>query len=302
MRKIFGNYIEVVIILFVLVFGILLSSNTLTATAIAQQQEQQQMTGTIKGVGSSDISEGVCSNSRSPDGLSLNFDASFLVSSDNKMGIVTNGKGILKTTNSGVFAHLSITAGDINIRVDPNLYTLRGTAVFQPSSYCNLPSKVGFSIGNPGGTQLKCGNSVLIRFESNPLTGSATGNVDCNATDVTPRNNVDTTPDNSVDTTSPQNVKIISAVDKLGRSITTGATTVASSNPITFELSRPVDIAGVTSLKCSIDRNTRDCPSTGSVSYSNLLPGVHTFVFIAKDAAGNEASDKFRWTILPSAQ
>jgi hypothetical protein len=302
MRKISGNYMEAVIILFVLAFGILLNNNTVTVTSIAQEQEQQQITGTIKGVGASDLPEGVCSNFHNPDGLTLNFDASFLVSSDNTKGIVTNGKGILKTTNSGVFAHISITGGDINIGVDPNLYTLKGTAVFQSFSYCNLPFTVDFSIGSTGGTQLKCGNSVLITFESVPLTGSATGNVDCDAIELAPSNSADATTDNSVDTTPPQNVKIISAVDKHGRSITTGATTVASSNPITFELSRPVDIAGVTSLKCSIDRNIRVCPSTGSVGYSNLLPGSHTFVFIAKDAVGNEAFDIFRWAILPDAQ
>ena len=440
-QQIAGTYIAASIILFVLVFGILLNSNTITATA-----QQQQMTGTIKGVGASEVLGGVCSNSRTTEVLTLNFDASFLISSDRKAGTVTSGTGVLKTAFSEVFAYLLITGGDINIGVEPKLYSLKGTATFQSPSHCNLPPTADFSIDNPGGTQLKCGNSGLIRFNSIPITGSVSGNVDCTLVDTTPptvggaltpniggqkgvytnpvtvtwsgdddgsgiascdnpttysgpdRSSIllegycrdkagnvgkgsviityDANPPNintpgpirkeatsptgatvaysvsatdavdrtfyitsdcypasgsifkfgtttvtckTVDgassivtsktftvtiqhTTPPQNVKIISTIDSYGKPVLDGATNVPSSNFITIELSRPVGIAGITSLKCSIDGNTRDCPSTGSVSYSNLSPGSHTFVFTAKDAAGNEASDRFRWIIPPDAQ
>lgn len=39
------------------------------------------------------------------------------------------------------------------------------------------------------------------------------------------------------------------------------------------------------------------CPSSGSISYSNLHTGSHTFTFKAIDAAGNSAYDRFSWTI-----
>jgi hypothetical protein len=120
-------------ILLILVFGIL--NNTLTTAALAQ--EHQQITGTINGMGTSQIPLRVCGESFTKDFLTVKFEASFLLSSDEKTGKVTSGSGLLDTTDSNVYAPLSITGGTIDIGVKPNLYTLKGTANFQ-SPYCNL--------------------------------------------------------------------------------------------------------------------------------------------------------------------
>ena len=102
-------------------------------------------------------------------------------------------------------------------------------------------------------------------------------------------------------TIPPENVKIISAVDKHERQISNGATNVPS-NSITFQLSKPTDNVGVASLDCSIDGRTTGCPASGSISYSNLYPGSHTFTFTAKDADGNSSYDRFSWTISANAK
>jgi hypothetical protein len=295
-----------VIILLVFVFGILFGSSTFSfiTTAIAQQQ-----TGTIKGVGTSEITGGVCNNFHNTDFLTIKFDASYLLSSDGKTGQVTSGTGIIKTTYSKVFGYLSITGGSINMGVKPALYTLKGTASFQSFSSCDLPSTVQFSIAKPNGTQLKCansGNSDLITFNSIPITGSVIGNAVCNAGAVTKQTTDNTGNAVSVQqhhTNPPDNVRIISAVDSQGRRIFNGAINVPS-NSISFQLSKPTDNVGIASLECSIDGSTRACPSLSGgslISYSNLNPGSHTFTFTAKDAAGNAASGRFIWTVISSS-
>ena len=147
-----------------------------------QQQQQQGGSGTISGGGTSEVTRGVCSNLHNNDFLTIDFGASFLLSSDGKTGKVTSGTGLLKTTDSKVFGYLSITGGTVNVGVQPILYSLKGTAALQSSSSCDLPPTVEFSIAKPDGTQLKCGNTDLITFNSIPLTGSITGNVNCPAT------------------------------------------------------------------------------------------------------------------------
>jgi hypothetical protein len=189
--------ISVAAIILVLVFGIFFNSNTITTTAIAQQQ---QLKGTINGMGTSEIPLRVCGTSSTNDFLTVKFDAFFLLSPDGKTGKVTSGKGILKTTDSGAFAYLSITGGDININSEPKLYTIKGTANFQSPSYCNPPSTVVFSIAKPDGTQLKCGNSDLITFNSISLTGSVSGNVSC----TTNQHVKDTTPPTVTATLTPK--------------------------------------------------------------------------------------------------
>jgi hypothetical protein len=146
---------------------------------IQQQQQQQGGSGTISGGGTSEVTRGVCSNLHNNDILTIDFDASFLLSSDGKTGKVTSGTGLLKTTYSKIFGYLSITGGTVNIGVQPILYSLKGTAALQSSSSCDLPATVEFSIAKPDGTQLKCGNTDFITFNSIPLTGSITGNVNC---------------------------------------------------------------------------------------------------------------------------
>jgi hypothetical protein len=174
----------------------------------------------------------------------------------------------------------------VNIGVHPGLYSLEGTAAFQSSS-CNLPSTARFSVAKPDGTQLKCGNTDLITFNSTPLTGSVTGNVDCTATTLVQQNNIKT------HTTPPDNVKIISATDGQGTCISNGA--VNPSKSITFQLSKPTDNVGVASLQCSIDGSSGTWPPI--IGYNNLNPGAHTFTFTAKDSEGNASSDRFTWTI-----
>jgi hypothetical protein len=147
-----------------------------------QQQQQQGRSGTISGGGTSEVIKGVCSNLHSNDLLTIDFDASFLLSSDGKTGKVTSGTGLLKTTYSKIFGYLSITGGTVNVGVQPILYSLKGTAALQSSSSCDLPPTVEFSIAKPDGTQLKCGNTDFITFNSIPLTGSITGNVNCATT------------------------------------------------------------------------------------------------------------------------
>ncbi len=147
-------------------------------------KSQQQASGSISGHGTSEVTGGVCTRFRNNDFLTLEFHASFLLSTDGKTGQVTSGSGILKTTYSNVFGYLSITGGNINTGVQPGLYSLKGTATFQSlsSSLCNLPSTVEFSIAKPDGTQLRCGNIDLITFNSIPLTGSVRGSVTCTHT------------------------------------------------------------------------------------------------------------------------
>ena len=185
-----------VAIILVLVFGILNNTITIALAQQQQQQQQQQITGKINGMGTSQIPLRVCSKSFTGDFLTVKFDASFLLSSDGKTGTVTSGSGILKTTDSGVFAPLSITGGTINIGVNPKLYTLKGVANFQSPSFCNPPSAVKFSIAKPHGTELNCGDSDLITFNSIPLTGSVSGDVKC-----TPI--MDTTPPTVIATLTP---------------------------------------------------------------------------------------------------
>jgi len=289
------------IILLVSVFWILFGSSTfpLIPTAIAEQQ-----TGTINGSGTSEAPRGVCNSFRNDDFFTIQFHSSYILSLDRKTGQVTSGTGIIKTTYSKVFGYLSITGGTINIGVRPALYSLKGTAAFQSSSSCNLPSIVEFSIAKPDGTQLACGNQDLIAFNSIPLKGSVTGNVDCTTT-TTIVPSVGTVQAHlrnvKSHTTPPENVKIISAVDNQGRRISNGAINVPSKS-ISFQLSKPTDNVGIASLECSIDGSTRACPSSGSLtSYNNLNPGSHTFTFTAKDAAGNAASDRFIWTVSSSS-
>ena len=291
-----------VIILLVSVFGILFGSSTFSfiTTAIAQQQ-----TGTINGAGTSEAPRGVCNSFRNDDFFTIQFHSSYILSLDRKTGQVTSGTGIIKTTYSKVFGYLSITGGTINIGVRPALYSLKGTAAFQSSSSCNLPSIVEFSIAKPDGTQLACGNKDLIAFNSIPLKGSVTGNVSCGTATTTIVPSVGTVQAHlrnvKSHTTPPENVKIISAVDNQGRRISNGAINVPSKS-ISFQLSKPTDNVGIASLECSIDGSTRACPSSGSLtSYSNLNPGSHTFTFTAKDAAGNAASDRFIWTVISSS-
>jgi hypothetical protein len=278
-------------------------------TQVQQQQEQQQKgTGTIDGGGTSEVTGGVCSSFHNNDFLTIKFDASFLLSSDGKTGQVTSGSGILKTTYSKVFGYLSITGGTINIGVKPALYSLKGTATFQSPSFssssCNLPSAVKFSIAKSDGTQLKCGNTDLITFNSIPLIGSITGNVDCTHTTLVSVVGSTPTPPQNVKshTTPPDNVKIISAVGDHGIRISNGAVNIPSKS-ISFHLSRPTDNVGVASLQCNIDGSTVACPSSGSLtSYNNLNPGSHSFTFMAKDSAGNTSSDRFTWTISANAK
>jgi HYR domain len=190
------TYLISAAIILVLVFGIFFNSNTITTTtttAIAQQQQ----TGRINGMGASEIPLRVCDTSSTKDFLTVKFDAFFLLSPDGKTGTVTSGKGILKTTDSEAFAYLLITGGKINL--DSKLYTLKGSAAFQSPSYCNPPSTVEFSIAKPDGSQLKCGNSDLITFNSISLTGSVSGNVSCTTIPIT--NN--TTNNTIIDTTPP---------------------------------------------------------------------------------------------------
>jgi hypothetical protein len=303
------------IILLVCIFGTSFGggSNIETATAIEQQQQQlqqqspvqkqqqQQGSGTINGAGTSEVIGGVCSNFHNNDFLTIQFDASFLLSPDGKTGKVTSGTGLLKTTYSNVFGYLSITDGTVNVGVHPILYSLKGTAAFQSlsSSSCNLPPTVKFSVAKPDGTELKCGNTDLITFNSTPLTGSITGNVECTATTTTTQNNIKT------HTMPPDNVKIISAADGQGRRISNGAVNILSKS-ITFHLSRPTDNVGVASLECSIDGSARSCPPSSSggsiISYNNLNPGSHRFTFTAKDSEGNASYDRFTWTISANAK
>jgi hypothetical protein len=164
------------------------------------------LTGTIKGFGISEIPKGVCANFRNDDVLIVKFNASFLLSPDRKTGTVTSGTGILKKTYSEAFAYLLITGGKINL--DSKLYTLKGSAAFQSPSYCNPPSTVEFSIAKPDGSQLKCGNSDLITFNSISLTGSVSGNVSCttiiDTTTTTPPTVTDTTPPTVTATLTPK--------------------------------------------------------------------------------------------------
>ena len=274
------------------------SVNMNTARAI----EQQQVVGTIKGDGTSEVTEGVCRDFHNNDFLTLKFDASFLLSPDGKTGKVTTGSGVLDTTYSNVFGYLSITGGTVDMSVQPALYLLRGTANFQssPSSSCNLPSTAQFTIAKPDGSQLKCGNTDLITFNSIPLKGGVTGNVKCTAvggtTQTHPQSNIKT------HTMPPENVKIISAIDGDGNSISNGA--VGESKSITFQLSRPTDDFGIASLECNIDGSTKACPLPPSggpvVPYTNLNTGKHTFTFTAKDSEGNTSSDIFTWTVSAS--
>lgn len=301
-------------ILVVCVFGTLFggSNNVETASAMEQVQQQQKGSGTINGGGTSQVTGGICANSQNNDFLTINFYASFVLSPDGKMGQVTSGTGILKTTYSNVFGYLSITGGTVNIGVQPNLYSLEGDAAFQSfSSYCNLPSTAKFSIAKPDGTQLKCGNTDVITFNSFnsvPLTRSVTGNVDCTHTALVPAVGTPTTsPQNNIKThtTPPENVNIITATDSQGKRISNGAVNVLSKS-VTFQLSRPTDNFGIASLQCSIDGSTTACPqslSGGSiVGYNNLTPGSHTFTFTAKDSAGNTFLDRFTWTISANAK
>jgi hypothetical protein len=289
-------------------------SNMQKAKAIEQEQQpqpqqQQQASGTIKGDGTSEVPGGICSNFHNSDFLTIGFHASFLLSPDGKTGKVTSGSGILKTTYSNVFGYLSITGGTVNMGVQPELYLLSGTTSFRSSpSSCNLPSTAKFSIAKPDGSQLKCGeNTDLITFNSIPLTGSVTGNVNCTtatslpavgATQTHPQSNIKT------HTMPPENVKIISATDGQGRRISNGAVNILSKS-ITFQLSRPTDNVGIASLECNIDGSTTACPSPSSggsvVRYNNLNPGSHTFTFTAKDSEGNTSSAIFTWTISANA-
>jgi hypothetical protein len=238
------------IILLVCIFGTSFGgSNIDTPRAMGlqvqrQQQQQGQGSGTIDGVGSSEITMGICSSFHNND--------------------------------------------------------------FLTSSYCSLPSTVRFSIAKPDGSQLRCGNSDLIMFNSIPLRGSVTGNVKCIVTTLVssvgaismhPQSNIKT------HTTAPDNVKIISAIDDQGRHISNGAVNVPSKS-ITFQLSIPTDNVGVASLECNIDESIKSCPSHSSsagslVRYNNLNPGSHSFTFMAKDSEGNASSDRFTWTIQP---
>jgi hypothetical protein len=260
-----------------------------------QQQQQQQVSGTINGDGTSEITGGVCGNLHNNDFLTIQFAASFLLSSDGKTGKVTSGSGIIKTTYSGVH---------------PTLYSLEGTSAFQSSSSpsCNLPPVAKFSITKPDGTQLRCGNTDFITFNSVPLRGSVTGNVDCTATTLAPVVGTTLTPPQNhyikTHTTPPENVKIISATDRQVRRILNGAVNVLSKS-ITFQLSKPTDNFGIASLQCIIDGSTTSCPSSSYssvIGYNNLNPGAHTFTFTAKDSAGNVSSDRFTWTISANAK
>jgi hypothetical protein len=168
--------ISLAIILLVCVFGTWFGVSS--SMEVARAIEQQQVSGRIHGGGTSEATGGVCSNFHNNDFFTIQFDASFLLSPDGKTGKVTTGSGILDTTYSQVSGHLSITGGTVNIGVQPSLYSLKGTATFKsPSPSCNLPSTAEFSIAKPDGTQLKCGNTDLITFNSNPMKGSVTGNV-----------------------------------------------------------------------------------------------------------------------------
>ncbi|HEY6885644.1 MAG TPA: hypothetical protein VI278_16545 [Nitrososphaeraceae archaeon] len=298
------------IILLVCIFGTSFGGSSIdTPRAMGlqvqrQQQQQGQGSGTIDGVGSSEVTMGICSSFHNNDFLTIRFDASFLLSQDGKTGQVTGGRGIVKTTYSNVVGYLSITSGTVNIGVQPRLYSLEGISAFQSrSSYCNLPSTVRFSIAKPDGSQLRCGNSDLIMFNSIPLRGSVTGNVKCIVTTLVPSvGTIPMHPESNIKThtTAPDNVKIISAIDDQGRHISNGAVNVPSKS-ITFQLSRPTDNVGVASLECNIDGSIKPCPSRSSsvgsiVSYNNLNPGSHSFTFMAKDSEGNVSSDRFTWT------
>ena len=290
-------------------FGV--SSNMKVARAI----EQQQRTGTIHGAGTSEATGGVCSNFHNNDFLTIQFDAPYLLSPDGKTGKVTSGSGLLITTYSKVSGHLSITGGTVNIGVHPSLYSLTGTATFEsPSPSCNLPSTAQFSIAKPDGTQLKCAsrnterNTDLITFNSIPLKGSITGNVDCIPITLEPAVGTTPTPPQyniKTHTSPPDFVKIISASDGQRNRVSNGAVNVPSKS-ITFQLSRPTDYVGVASVKCNIDGSITDCQSLSGggsiISYHNLNPGSHTFTFTAKDSSGNASSDRFTWTISADAK
>jgi hypothetical protein len=281
----------------------------------AKAMVQEQASGTIKGVGTSEVPRDVCDHFPNSDFLTIQFHASFLLSPDGKTGKVTDGTGILKTTYSNVFGYLSITGGTVNMGVQPGLYSLKGTASFQSSpssSSCNLPPAAKFSIAKLDGTELKCGNTDLITFNSIPLTGSVTGDVNCATATLFPAVGTGQThPQSNIKTHTmpPENVKIISATDGKGKSISNGA--VSESKLIKFQLSRPTDNVGVASLECSIDGRTGACPqqpppsssSSGGliIIYNNLNPGVHTFTFTAIDSEGNRSSDTFTWTISAKA-
>jgi hypothetical protein len=290
--------ISLVIILLVCVFetSFVVSGNVGVASAIEQQ-------GRIHGAGTSEAAGGVCSNFHTNDFLTIQFDASYLISPDGKTGKVTSGSGLLDTTYSNVFGQLTITGGTVDIGVHPVLYSLKGTATFQSlSSLCNLPSTAEFSIAKPDGTQLKCGNTDLITFNSVPMKGSVTGNVDCTGVGTTqthPQSNIKT------HTMPPENVNVISATDGQRKLISNDAVDV-SSKSITFQLSRPTDDFGIASLECSIDGSTKACPLPSSggpvVAYNNLNTGKHTFRFMAKDSEGNTSSDRFTWTISTNAK
>ena len=90
-------------------------------STITQLLQSRQVTGTINGGCISEIIGGVCNSFRSNEFFTIQFGASYILSSDGKTGKVTTGSGILKTTYSNVFGYLSITGGTINIGVKPGL-------------------------------------------------------------------------------------------------------------------------------------------------------------------------------------
>ena len=83
-------------------------------------------------------------------------------------------------------------------------------------------------------------------------------------------------------TTPPQNVKIISSLEKSSNSL--------HSSLADQQIPLVLQVYNAALMQAA-------CPSSGSISYSNLHTGSHTFTFKAIDAAGNSAYDRFSWTI-----
>ena len=233
--------------------------------------EQQQAGGRITGDGTSEVPRDVCDHFPNNDFLTIQFHASFLLSPDGKTGKVTTGSGILDTTYSNVFGYLSITGGTVDMSVHPALYLLRGTASFQssPSSSCNLPSAVKFTIAKPDGSQLKCGNTDLITFNSFPLTGSVTGNVNCTATTT-----------------------IVAAV---GKDQTHPLLTLPSA--ITTEATGPTGATVTYSVSATESEDGSITPSCSPTSDTAFALGTTTVTCAATDKGGLTATGTFTVTV-----